>query len=156
MFVCSLLMSSIDNQTIIFGLDVDFIWFEVLNINVDSELGVSVHHLHIKKWDLPLETVFTTCILKMSPTIKNTVLSEHHYFREWSPKYPKIWRKKVFPPHFSPKTKLQLLQKIDWPGLGKKTGEEHFFAFPVFTRPVYTWKQPRVQKTTLNSHLFKS
>ena len=126
MFVCSLLMSSIDNQTIIFGLDVDFIWFEVLNINVDSELGVGVHHLHIKKWDPPLETVFTTCILKMRPTVKNRVLSEHHYFREGSP-YPKIWRKKFFLPIFL--QSCNYCRKFDLPGLGKKQAKSTSLLF---------------------------
>ena len=45
MLIRSLLMASIDNQTVVFGLDVDLIWLEVLNIYVDTEFFVRVHHL---------------------------------------------------------------------------------------------------------------
>ena len=46
-FVRSLLMASVNDQTVVLSLDLDLVRLEVLNVDVDTELFVSVDHLKI-------------------------------------------------------------------------------------------------------------
>ena len=160
MFVCSLLMSSIDNQTIVFGLDVDFVWFEVLNINVDSEFGVGVHHLHIKKWDPPLETVFTTCILKMRPIVKNWDIKWASLLPRWKSKISQNMEEMFFLPIFLQRQSCNYCRKFDLPGPGKKQAKSIFLLFlslpDLFTLANSQEYKKKKKKKKLYSHLLKS
>ena len=49
-------MASVNDETVVLGLDVDLLRLEVLDIHVDSELCVSVHHLKKKQQQLVLSS----------------------------------------------------------------------------------------------------
>ena len=52
--VRALLVASVNDEAVVLGLDVDLLRLEVLDIHVDTELFVSVHHLKKKQQQLVL------------------------------------------------------------------------------------------------------